>query len=384
VNEFEKIVARVSPAGVERCVVSEVATIEGRSIDPQRMSGDAVEIFSLPAYDGGQSPERVAPSDVGSAKSVIAAPCVLVAKLNPHIPRIWAVPEVREGMYCSPEFLQVVPGAQLCLRYLYYFFWNEIGRLAGSAKGGTNSHKRLQRADLLGLMIPVPPIELQLEIVRILDHFTELRAELEAEQRARHAQYAIYRQLLMDIPSTGSIRKVPMSEVLLLRAGKFIAASKIHPAQDDEHPYPCFGGNGLRGYVAEPNHEGDFVLIGRQGAWSGNVKRVTGKFYATEHAVVVTPIEEFNISWLFHKLTNMNLNQYVSQGAQPGLAVTALNKVLMPVPDVAEQNKTADMLDRFYALVNDVEIGLPAELNARRKQYEYYRDRLLTFNELAT
>ncbi len=228
---------------------------------------------------------------------------------------------------------------------------------------------------------PIPPLEVQKEIVNILDKFTQLEAELEAELEARRKQYEYYRNQLVTF-NHDDIRWAAMGEVLSLKAGKFISASKIHSEHSDEYPYPCFGGNGLRGHVSESNHEGDYVLIGRQGAWSGNIKRVTGKFYATEHAVVVTPIDDFNISWLFHLLTMMNLNQYVSQGAQPGLAVSTLNKIPIPIPSIKEQERVVSILDKFDALVNDISEGLPAEINARRKQYEYYRTKLLTFEEL--
>ena len=173
-----------------------------------------------------------------------------------------------------------------------------------------------------------------------------------------------------------------MGEVLSLKAGTFISALDIHSEESYEFPYPCFGGNGIRGYSARANSEGDYVLIGRQGAWSGNVQRATGKFHATEHAIVVTPMTELNTSWLYHELKWMNLNQYVSAGAQPGLAVGNLNRLLLPVPTIEEQNRIAKILDRFELLTKDLNVGLPAELAARRKQYEYYRDRLLTFDEL--
>ena len=78
----------------------------------------------------------------------------------------------------------------------------------------------------------------------------------------------------------------------------------------------------------------------------------------------------------------MNLNQYATGGAQPGLAVSNLQKIQIPIPPLAEQERIVAILDKFDALVNDISIGLPAELNARRKQYEYYRDRLLTFKPL--
>lgn len=80
-------------------------------------------------------------------------------------------------------------------------------------------------------------------------------------------------------------------------------------------------------------------------------------------------------------LTAMNLNKYKSNGAQPGLAVGKLGEIMIPVPPLIVQCKAASLLDKFDALVNDLTIGLPAELNARRRQYQHYRDRLLTFQE---
>ena len=98
-----------------------------------------------------------------------------------------------------------------------------------------------------------------------------------------------------------------------MKAGKFIQAVDISDNQDNEYFYPCYGGNGLRGYVKEYNQNGQYLLIGRQGALCGNVKRVNGKFYATEHAVVVDTGITANMDWLFHVLVHMNLNQYATK-----------------------------------------------------------------------
>jgi type I restriction enzyme S subunit len=104
-----------------------------------------------------------------------------------------------------------------------------------------------------------------------------------------------------------------------------------------------------------------------------------GQFYATEHAVVVTSSDEIDIDWAFHMLTIMNLNQYASQSAQPGLAVGKLQGLKIPVPSLAEQKRTANILDKFDALTNSITEGLPREIELRHKQYEYYRDLLLSF-----
>jgi type I restriction enzyme, S subunit len=266
-------------------------------------------------------------------------------------------------------------------KYVVYFMQSQAFNGPKEAFVARAKVKRLSADGLARLRIPVPPPEVQREIVRILDHFTELEAELQAELKARRVQYAFYREQLLTYPE--GVRWEKMGDVLSMRSGYFISASEIKSTQDDNHPFPCYGGNGLRGYVAHSNHDGDYVLVGRQGALSGNVKRATGKFYATEHAVVVTVGPDVDVDWAFHMLTAMNLNQYVSKGAQPGLAVGTLNALRIAVPPLAEQKRTADILDKFDALVDDLSVGLPAELNARRKQFAYYRDRLLTFEELA-
>ena len=272
-------------------------------------------------------------------------------------------------------------------RFVAYFFQSE--QFQGQKKRHITGTKvrRISGGLLAKIRIPVPPIRVQQEIVRILDNFTELEteleSELESELEARRSQYAFYRDSLLTFPESGGVRRVPLGEILAMRSGHFISASNISRFQDSDHPFPCFGGNGLRGYVAHPSHDGEYVLIGRQGALSGNVKRVSGKFYATEHAVVATVGTDLQVDWAFHMLTAMNLNQYVSKGAQPGLAVGTLNGLPVAVPPIDEQSKIAIMLDKFDAFVNELSVGLPAELAARRKQYEHYRDRLLTFEEAA-
>ena len=164
-----------------------------------------------------------------------------------------------------------------------------------------------------------------------------------------------------------------------MKAGKAIPSTDIFDMQSDEHPYPCYGGNGLRGYTATYNQNGSFSLVGRQGALCGNVCYVTGKFYATEHAVVVSQQGSYNERFLYHLLDAAKLNQYKTAGAQPGLSVARLEKVRVPVPALDEQERIVSILDRFDALCNDLTSGLPAEIEARKKQYEYYRDELLTF-----
>ena len=130
-----------------------------------------------------------------------------------------------------------------------------------------------------------------------------------------------------------------------LQAGKNILANKISPNQNDVNKYPCFGGNGIRGYVDSYNKDGNFPIIGRQGALCGNLKYATGKFYATEHAVVVTCPLNVNSVWAYYTLRTMNLNQYATATAQPGLAVSNIVKLSVHVPTLPEQVEIVRILD---------------------------------------
>jgi len=158
-------------------------------------------------------------------------------------------------------------------------------------------------------------------------------------------------EIPFEIPDNWSWSRI--GSAFALQAGKNISASEIYENQKAE-AYPCYGGNGLRGYVNKMNHEGDYPIIGRQGALCGNINRATGKFYATEHAVCVDTFCKTNVSWACIFLTALNLNQYATATAQPGLAVSKINTVLIPIPPLAEQKRIVSMIERLTAVVDTI------------------------------
>ena len=139
-----------------------------------------------------------------------------------------------------------------------------------------------------------------------------------------------------------------------MQAGKFIPASDISPICLDGM-YPCYGGNGIRGFVDHYSVEGDYPIIGRQGALCGNVNMTHGKFYATEHAVVVTPMLNIDLNWLYYTLIGLNLNQYSAGAAQPGLAVSNLLKVRLLLPPLNEQKRIANAINEALSIIQTVD-----------------------------
>lgn len=271
------------------------------------------------------------------------------------------------------------------VKYLAHFFQSEIFQ-SQKIKYITGAKvRRVSSSDLAKIIIPIPcpdnpakSLAIQSEIVRILDTFTALTTELTTELTMRKKQYNYYRDKLLSFKE-GEVEWKTLGEIVNMRAGQHISARNIMDKKEGDFVYPCFGGNGIRGYVKEKSHEGEHLLIGRQGALCGNVQRMKGKFYATEHAVVVSAMRGINIDWAFHMLTAMNLNQYASKSAQPGLAVGKLQELKLLVPSMERQKYIAKILDKFYILMSSIKEGLPREIELRQKQYEYYRDLLFSF-----
>ena len=155
-------------------------------------------------------------------------------------------------------------------------------------------------------------------------------------------------ELPFEIPENWCWCKI--GTIFTLQAGKNIQAAEIH-----ENPFtdshPCYGGNGIRGYVASSNRTGDYPIIGRQGALCGNINRATGEFYATEHAVCVETYSQISVAWACLFLTALNLNQYATATAQPGLAVANINEVYIPLPPLAEQHRIVQRIEELLPLV---------------------------------
>lgn len=250
-------------------------------------------------------------------------------------------------------------------KYLFYVLKSaELEKL--NTAGGVPS---LTQKVLNKVLIPVPPLEIQEAIVEILDKFTNLEAELEAELEARTLQYEYYRDSLfeaLDCP------RVPLDSFAKIKNGKTykdFGAGNI----------PVYGSGGIMTYVDRFSYNKPTVLIPRKGSL-GNLFYLEEPFWNVD-TIFYTEIDEEQVipKFLYYFLKTAHLEDLNTAGGVPSLTQKVLNKVLIPVPSLEEQQRIVDILDRFDALTGSLSEGLPAELAARRSQYEYYRDQLLTF-----
>ncbi len=167
---------------------------------------------------------------------------------------------------------------------------------------------------------------------------------------SRYKAYSEYRDSGVEwfdsVPTHWDVKRI--SYISQLRSGDAIVSEKIEAEGD----YPVYGGNGLRGYASNFNLDGEFILIGRQGALCGNINYGSGRFWASEHAVVVYPSLDVNIKWLGETLRAMNLNQYNVSAAQPGLAVANITCLKIPFPQRKEQDLIAAFLDHETAKID--------------------------------
>ena len=145
-----------------------------------------------------------------------------------------------------------------------------------------------------------------------------------------------------------------LKHVCMMAAGKSKPTNQIK-AEPFEGCYPCFGGNGIRGYVDEYNQDGTFSIVGRQGALCGNVNIASGKFYATEHAVVTALFDGIDFNWNNYALEALQLNEYATGAAQPGLSVTNVLNVFIPVPPTHEQKQIGVKITESIKIIEFIE-----------------------------
>ena len=233
-------------------------------------------------------------------------------------------------------------------KFFYYYLSvlkSEILRNAGGAAQPNISTKSISE-----LKIPLPPLDQQKKIASILDAADNYRQKTKALiEKYDELTQSLFLDMFGDpVSNPKGWEKVKLGKISHMKAGKFVKASGIK-SEKNLKLYSCYGGNGLRGYVESFTHEGEFLLIGRQGALCGNIKRVNGKFHATEHAIVCSPTMKYESLWLYHMLVMINLNKYATGAAQPGLNVGTLVDLEVMFASYNLQNQFAERVQAIEA-----------------------------------
>lgn len=265
---------------------------------------------------------------------------------------------------------------------------NQIGKTANGVTRFNISKKLFNQIE-----IPVPPLEVQNEIVRILDNFSALEAELEAELEARTIQYKFYRNQLLDfsnffvgIPKIDSmlIKLCPegvafnlAKNLFEIKRGKRVVKKELN----DNGEFPVYQNKlAPMGYYGEYNVEGETTYLISAGA-AGQVGFSVDRFWAADDCIVFTNPKAMNNKFMYYFLQTQQdyINSNIRKASVPRLSRTLIENILTPTPPMVIQNEIVRILDNFSVYVSSLTEGLPAEIKARREQYEYYRNKLLTF-----
>ena len=257
--------------------------------------------------------------------------------------------------------------------YLCHYFNSELFK-EEIKKFTISDRSNLNQKSFDKLFVPVPPIEVQEEIVRILDKFGELKTKLETELEVRKKQFEHYRKYMLNNTYTA----IPMNELCLnISSGKCNVKNK-------NGKYVVYGSTGIITKTDIYKYNEDKILVARVGANAGFVHIATGKYDVTDNTLIINLKPNVNMRYVYYYLQNFNLNKLTKGGGQSLITAKQIKAININFPPLQEQERIVKILDKFDRLINDISEGIPAEIEARRKQYKYYRNKLLSFEELKT
>ena len=414
-SRLEELIQILCPNGVEYVSLGEFASInKGEQLNLTKMTDDA----PYPVMNGGVSPSgKYHEFNTEENTITVSQGGASAGYVNFLLTKFWA------GAHC---YVVKPKNERVNNKYLFYFIKNSETKIQGAKYGA--GIPGLNKSTLENLSFPLPPLTVQEEIVRILDTFsgvvTELEQKLEAEQAARVRQYQHYRNELLSFDSKSKIMEKLLSQICLEgvkyeRLGGKEGICRVEPSGVDKvinitersvklcNYMDVYNNRYITDAIVEQCTEGSvnqseyerFVL--REGqvlltkdsetrediAQSAYVCKDFDDVVCGYHLAVLTPVTKINSKYLNYVLQSANLRNYFSKMANGvsryGLKLKSIEDALIPNPPLEIQEQIVSILDHFDTLVNDLMSGLPAEITLRRKQYETYRDKLLTFTRRA-
>ena len=383
-NKVEELIQQLCPEGVEYKELGDVVVIvKGKQLNKELLT----DIGTYPAYNGGISFSGFTDNYNYDENTIIISQGGASAGF---------VNFITTKFYANAHCYVVLPNNEVVInRYVYHFLKLNQERLTEKQHGA--GIPALKTSEIAKLLIPIPPLPVQQEIVTILDTFTQLEAELEAELEARKKQYEYYRNELLTFgdgdDENKSIRYVRLEEVINFMNGKghekyidetgeyivvnskFISTDGMVKKYSKTQISPIFKDDILMVMSDLPNGKAlaKCFIVDNNNKYTLN-QRIC--------ALSVKDKNDIYPKFIYYILSrNAQLLRYDNGVDQTNLRKDDILKIQIPIPPLAEQERIVGILDKFDALVNDISIGLPAEIEARRKQYEYYREKLLSFEK---
>lgn len=391
-SKLEELIEELCSSGVEYKTVGEICT----TITDYTAAGSFADIAKNVKYisDGIGYAQLVRTTDL---KSAFSKPDSFVYVDEHAFKYLWRVnldcealimPNVGncgEVYYITPALFPhknnvlgpnaiLVKSETVNTRYLYHLFLDKDFQSKLAKITSSTGQTKFNKTNFKTLTIPIPPLPVQEEIVRILDKFTdltsELQSELQLELQARVKQYEYYRDTLLTFED--DVEKLPLEDILKIKNGSDYKTFK-------EGSYPVYGSGGIMTYVDRFAYDKPSVLIPRKGSID-KLYYVETPFWNVD-TIFYTDIniDKAIPKYVFYCLQKEHLEKYNTAGGVPSLTQKALNKVEIPIPSVEVQKDIIDILDRFDVLCHNFSDILIDEIEASRKQYEYYRNKLLTF-----
>ena len=400
-SRLEELIKELCPDGVEfasisNCVekIKNIKWIDNKDVEFQYIDLTSVDretskITETQTINANNAPSR--------AQQILQSGDVILGTTRPMLKRYCLIGDEYNNQICSTGFCVLRANESIALqKWIYYqIASSEFFTYVEKYQKGA-SYPAISDAEVKSFKIPLPPLPVQREIVRILDNFTELTAELTAELTERKKQYEYYRNELLTF--SGTVPRVILGDVSSIYDGthktpkyksegvRFVSVENISALKQSRKYISTEDYEKL--YKVKPQKNDVFMTrIGSIGVCAVVEDNEPLAYYVT--LTLIRPNQEhINSRFLKHALESIHgkdeLRKRTLIHATPiKINLGEIGKISIPLPSLEEQERIVAILDRFDALCNDLTIGLPAEIEARRKQYEYYRDKLLTFKEVS-
>ena len=403
-TKLEEHINELCPDGVEYVKIKDYfIRLKGTSITAAKMKEIASNDGEIKVFAGGKTVINAYEKDIPKA-NITRVPAVLVQSRG-----VIDVVYYDNPFTFKNEMWAYTHNEQTTVKYLYYFLSTQVNKMRESASG-MGSLPQISLKFTEEMQIPLPPLPIQSEIVHILDSFTLLTAELTTELTARQKQYAFYRDYLLDFSNEDVTKKIPDIDCSNVEYIKLKDVCKIGyglhstPIYDNNGSYYFINGNNLENGRITFTENTKRINISQYERYKIELDDATilmsingtiGKIalYNREPIILGKSVAYFNVNerilkkYLYYLLQTNRSNAYYEKNLTgstiKNLGLKALREYQIPLPPIDVQKNIIKILDRFDKLNNDMSEGLPAEIEARKKQYEYYRDTLLSFDDKA-